>query len=127
MLHILWHNITQINSRLWKFCKRGIALLLPMFFIGMAVFDVMTMASHHYPENMAVNILKIAAVFFYLTCLWCILRPWNKWNIGTLVVASGIIVGMFVFNADIQNIYQHARCLEVSTVACPDGVVLNGG
>ena len=37
------------------------------------------------------------------------------------------IILMFCFDQDIRKIYQHARCLEVSTVACPDGVVLNGG
>lgn len=106
--------------------KRGIILLFPMCMVAMALIDILTMA-HYYPDNQSAFIFGIFGIFFYLSCLSCILVPFNKWNKLLFIISLCLLVGMCKLNPDIKKILQHSQCIEVSTVSCPDGIVLGGG
>ena len=107
--------------------KRGIILLIPMLFVFALLFDVLTMADNNYPGNTSVLIFGVFGVLFYISCLYCILVPLNKWNKLLFVISFCLFVLMFKLNPDIQKIFQHSQCIEVSSVPCPDGIVLGGG
>ena len=107
--------------------KRGLILLLPMFFVAMTLIDVFTLAHSDYPNNVSVFIFGVFGVLFYISCLYCILVPLNKWNKLLFVISFCLFVLMFKLNPDIQKIFQHSQCIEVSSVPCPDGIVLGGG
>ena len=107
--------------------KRGMILSIPMFFVSMALLDILTMARYHYPDNLSAFIFGILGIFFYIACLYCILIPLNKWNQLLFIISLCLLVGMCKLNPDIRKISQHSQCIEVSTVPCPDGIVLGGG
>ncbi len=107
--------------------KRGLILLLPMFFVAMTLIDVFTLAHSDYPNNVSVFIFGVFGVLFYISCLYCILVPLNKWNKSLFIISCCLFIGMYKFNPDIRKISQHSQCIEVSSVPCPDGIVLGGG
>ena len=107
--------------------KRGIILLIPMFFVAMALIDILTLAHTDYPHNLSVFIFGILGVLFYVACLYCILIPLNKWSKLLFIRLLCLLIGMYKFNPDIRKISQHSQCLEVSSVSCPDGIALGGG
>ena len=107
--------------------KRGIVLLIPTLFVTALLFDVLTMANSNYPDNTSVFIFGVLGVLFYISCLYCILVPLNKWNMLLFVISFCLFIGMFKLNPDIRKIFQHLKCIEVSSVPCPDGIVLGGG
>ena len=107
--------------------KRGIILLFPMLFVFALLFDVLTMADNNYHGNTSVFIFGVLGVLFYISCLYYILVPLNKWNKLLFVISFCLFVLMFKLNPDIQKIFQHLKCIEVSSVSCPDGIVLGGG
>lgn len=107
--------------------KRGIILLIPMLFVFALLFDVLTMADNNYPGNTSVFIFGVLGVLFYISCLYCILVPLNKWNKLLFIISCCLFIGMYKFNPDIQKIFQYSQCIEVSSVPCPDGIVLGGG
>lgn len=107
--------------------KRGIILLVPMLIVAMILIDILTMAHSNYPNNLSVFIFGILGIFFYISCLYCILIPLNKWNKLLFIVSSCLFLGILEFNSDIRKIFQHIQCIEVYSVPCPEGVVLGGG
>jgi len=107
--------------------KRGLLLLLPIFLVTMLLIDILTLANHDYPDNPSVFVFEIFAILFYLSCLYCILVPFKRWNKALFIVSCCLLVGMCQFNPDIKMIFQHSRCIASSSVPCPDGVVLGGG
>ena len=106
--------------------KRGIILLVPMLFVFALLFDVFTMAYNNYPGNISVFIFGVLGVLFYISCLYCILVPLNKWNKILFIISFFLFVVMFKLNPDIQKIFQHLKCIE-SSAPCPDGIFLGGG
>src|SRR5574344_183332 len=104
--------------------KRGMILLIPMFFVAMTLIDILTMAKYYYPNNLSALIFGLLGVLFYISCLYCILVPFNKWNKLLFIVSLCLLIGMCKLNPDIRKISQHSQCTEVSSVTCPDGVVL---
>ena len=107
--------------------KRGIILLIPMLFVAMSLIDILTMARSHYPDNLSAFIFGILGMLFYIACLYCILFPLNKWNKILFIISCCLFLGMCKLNPDIRKISQHSQCIEVSSVPCPEGVVLGGG
>lgn len=107
--------------------KRGIILLIPMLLVAMALIDILTMARYHYPDNLSAFIFGLLGIFFYIACLYCILVPLNKWNKLLFIISLCLLIGMCKLNPDIRKISQHSQCIEVSSVPCPDGIVLGGG
>ena len=107
--------------------KRGIVLLIPMFLVAMTLIDILTMAHSNYPNNLSVFIFCMFGILFYLACLCCILVPLKKWNKLLFIISLCLLVGMCKFNPDIRKIEQHSQCIEVSSVPCPEGIVLGGG
>ena len=107
--------------------KRGIILLIPMLLVAMALIDVLTMARYHYPDNLSAFIFGLLGIFFYIACLYCILVPLNKWNKLLFIISLCLLIGMCKLNPDIRKISQHSQCIEISSVPCPDGIVLGGG
>lgn len=107
--------------------KRGIILFIPMFFVAMTLIDIITLAQSHYPNNTSVFIFGGLGILFYISCLYCILVPLNKWNKLLFIISCCLFFGMFKLNPDIQKIFQYSQCIEVSSVHCPDGIVLQGG
>ena len=107
--------------------KRGIILFIPMFFVAMTLIDIITLAQSDYPDNTSVFIFGMLGVLFYIACLYCILVPINKCSKLLFVISFCLFVLMFKLNPDIQKIFQHSQCIEVSSVPCPDGIVLGGG
>ena len=107
--------------------KRGIILLIPMLLVAMTLIDILTMARYHYPDNLSAFIFGLLGIFFYIACLYCILVPLNKWNKLLFIISLCLLIGMCKLNPDIRKIYQHSKCIEVSSVPCPDGIVLGGG
>lgn len=120
-------NIKKIFHWGLDCAKRGIILLIPMLFVFALLFDVLTMADNNYPGNTSVFIFGGLGILFYVSCLYCILVPLNKWNKLLFVISFCLFVLMFKLNPDIQKIFQHLQCIEVSSVPCPDGIVLQGG
>jgi hypothetical protein len=49
--------------------KRGIILSIQMFFVAMALLDILTMARYHYPDNLSAFIFGLLGIFFYSTLL----------------------------------------------------------
>ena len=107
--------------------KRGIILSIPMFFVAMALIDILTMARYHYPDNLSAFIFGLLGILFYISCLYCILVPLNKWNKLLFIISLCLLVGMCKLNPDIRKIYQYSKCIEDSSTPCPDGIVLGGG
>ena len=107
--------------------KRGIILLVPIFLVAMSLIDISTLAHSYYPNNLSTLIFGIFGILFYIACLYCILVPLNKWNKLLFIISLCLLIGMYKLNPDIQKITQHLKCLEVSSVPCPDGIVLGGG
>lgn len=107
--------------------KRGIVLLIPMLFVAMTLIDVLTMADSNYPNNTSVFIFGVLGILFYISCLYCILVPLNKWNKLLFVISCCFFIGMYKLSPDIRKISQHSQCIEVYSVPCPDGIVLGGG
>ena len=107
--------------------KRGIILLIPMLLVAMTLIDILTMARYHYPDNLSAFIFGLLGIFFYIACLYCILVPLNKWNKLLFIISLCLLIGMCKLNPDIRKISQHSKCIEVSSVPCPDGIVLGGG
>lgn len=107
--------------------KRGIILLIPMLFVFALLFDVLTMADNNYPGNTSVFIFGMLGILFYISSLYCILVPLNKWSKLLFVISCCLLIGMFKLNPDIQKIFQHSRCIENLDIPCPDGIVLDGG
>ncbi len=101
--------------------KRGLLLLLPMVLMAMFLLEIISFSNHHYPNTPSVFVLEIFGILFYLSCVYCILVPLNRWNKTLFVVSVCLLVGMCKFNPD------HSQCIEVSSVPCPDGVILGGG
>lgn len=120
-------NIKKIFHWGLDCAKRGIILLIPMLFVFALLFDVLTMADNNYHGNTSVFIFGGLGILFYVSCLYCILVPLNKWNKLLFVISFCLFVLMFKLNPDIQKIFQHLQCIEVSSVLCPDGIVLQGG
>lgn len=106
--------------------KRGLIMLFPMLMVAFELMEIITMANYHYPNNTSVFILECIGVIFYISCLCCILMPFQKWNKIFFLVSTCLLIGMIKLNPDIRKIAQHARCIESST-PCPEGVVLGGG
>ena len=107
--------------------KRGFILLLPMFFVAMSLIDIAALARSKYPDNTSVFVFWVFGTLFFISCLYCILVPLNKWNKLLFIVSCCLFIGMYKLNPDIRKISQHSQCLEVSSVPCPDGIVLGGG
>ena len=107
--------------------KRGIILLIPMFFVTMTLLDILIMAKYHYPNNLSAFIFGLIGILFYISCLCYIFIPLNKWNKLLFITTICLLIGMYRFNPDIQKISQHSQCIEVSSVPCPDGIILGGG
>ena len=107
--------------------KRGLILLLPMFLVAMSLIDILTMAKYNYPGNLSASIFGILGGLFYVACLYCILIPLNKWNKSLFIISLCLLLGMCKLDPDIRKIFQHSKCIEVSSVPCPDGIVLGGG
>ena len=107
--------------------KRGIILLIPMFLVAMSLIDILTLAHSYYSNNLSALIFGIFGIIFYIACLYCILVPLNKWNKLLFIISLCLLVGMCKLNPDIRKISQHSQCIEVSSVPCPDGIVLGGG
>ena len=107
--------------------KRGLILLLPMLFVAMALIEILTMAKYNYPGNLSASIFGILGGLFYVTCLYCILIPLNKWNKSLFIISLCLLLGMCKLDPDIRKIFQHSRCIENLNIACPDGIVLGGG
>lgn len=107
--------------------KRGLFLLIPMLFVAMTLIDIITLAQSDYPDNTSVFIFGILGILFYISCIYCILVPLNKWNKLLFIISCCLLIGMYKLSPDIQRISQHSQCIEVSSVPCPDGVVLGGG
>ena len=107
--------------------KRGFILLIPMLFVAMTLIDVLTMADSNYPDNTSVFIFGMLGILFYISCLYCILVPLNKWNKLLFIVSCCLFFGMYKLDPDIRKISQHSKCIEVYNVPCPDGIVLGGG
>ena len=107
--------------------KRGMVLSIPMLLVAGLLFDVLTMASSNYPNNTSVFIFGIFGILFYISCLYCILVPFNKWNKLLFVISCCLFFGMYKLDLDIQKISQHLQCIEVYSIPCPDGIVLGGG
>jgi len=107
--------------------KRGIILLIPMFFVAMSLIDILTLAHSYYPNNLSALIFGLLGIFFYIACLYCILVPLNKWNKSLFIISFCLLIGMYKFNPDIRKISQHSQCIEVSSIPCPEGIVLGGG
>ena len=107
--------------------KRGVILLIPMLLVAMSLIDILTMAHSNYPDNFSAFIFGLLGILFYIACLYCILVPLNKWNKLLFIISLCLLVGMCKLNPDIRKIYQYSKCIEVSSVHCPDGIVLGGG
>ncbi len=107
--------------------KRGLILLIPTLLVTGLLFDILTMANNNYPNNIPVFIFGILGILFYISCLYCILIPFNKVNMSLLIISFCLFFCMFKFNPDIKKIFQHLKCIEVSSVPCPEGIVLGGG
>lgn len=107
--------------------KRGIILLIPMFFVAMSLIDILTLAHSYYSNNLSAFIFGILGILFYIACMYCILVPLNKWNKLLFIISCCLLMGMCKLNPDIRKISQHSQCIEVYNVPCPDGVVLGGG
>lgn len=107
--------------------KRGIILLVPIFLVAMILIDIITLAQSDYPDNTSVFIFSMIGVLFYISCLCCILVPINKWSKLLFLISCCLFIGMYKLNPDIRKISQHSQCIEVSSVPCPDGIVLGGG
>lgn len=107
--------------------KRGIVLLIPMLFVAMTLIDIITLAQSDYPDNISVFIFGMLGILFYISSLYCILVPLNKWSKLLFVISCCLLIGMFKLNPDIQKIFQHSRCIENLNIPCPDGIVLGGG
>lgn len=120
-------NIKQFYHWVWGCIKRGLFLIIPVLIITMSILDVIVTAKYHYPANTSVQYLQIIGVVFYISCIWCILTPLNKWNKALFIISLCSITGMFTLNSDIQKISQHAQCVEISDIPCPKGISLGGG
>ncbi len=107
--------------------KRGLLLLLPMFLAAMLLLDILTLAHHDYPNTPSIFVFEIFGILFYFSCLYCILVPFNKWNISLFIVSCCLLIGLVKLNPDIKKIFQHSRCIQSLSVPCPDGIVLGGG
>lgn len=107
--------------------KRGIILLVPIFLVAMILIDIITLAQSDYPDNTSVFIFSMIGVLFYIACLCCILVPINKWSKLLFLISCCLFIVMYKLNPDIRKISQHSQCIEVSSVPCPDGIVLGGG
>ncbi len=102
-------------------------MLVPIFLVAMILIDIITLAQSDYPDNTSVFIFSMIGVLFYISCLCCILVPINKWSKLLFLISCCLFIGMYELNPDIRKISQHSQCIEVSSVPCPDGIVLGGG
>ncbi len=118
-------NISR--KKIYSSIKKGILLLLPMFFVAMLLYDVTTIAKIYYPDKDSIYYLQLTVIAFYISCCWLIFGTSNKWNIGLLLLILFLIYFMFNFNEDIKKVYGHSKCLEISDYSCPKGVILKGG
>ena len=107
--------------------KRGIILSFPMFLATMALLDILSLAQSYYPDNLSAFIFGLLGIFFYISCLYCILVPLNTWNKRLFIISLCLLVGMCKLDPDIRKMFQYSQCIEVSSVPCPDGIVLGGG
>lgn len=107
--------------------KKGVFLLFPMFLVAMSLYDVITIAKVHYPNKDSIYYLQFIVITFYMSCCWFIFGISNKWNTGLLLATLFFIYFMFNFDTNIKKMYEHSKCLEVSSVSCPEGVTLKGG
>ncbi len=118
----------KINCKyIWKCIKKGMLLLLPMLFVAMLLYDVITIAKAHYPDKYSIYYLHLFVLCFYISCGWVIFYNSNKWSIGLLISSLMMIYIMFNFNEDIKRMFEHSKCLEVYDYICPKGVILKGG
>lgn len=107
--------------------KRGIILAFPMFGVAMELIDILTIANAYYPDNLSAFIFGLLGIFFYISCLYCILVPFNTWNKRLLIISLCLLLGMCKLDPNIRKMFQYSHCIEVSSVPCPDGIVLGGG
>ena len=118
-------------KQILKYCfgcvKRGLILIIPILCVTMLLIDIITIGSEYYSNNSALIWLKTTGFLFYIICLWYIFKPFNKWNNLALIFSVVFIVGLIYFNPDLKKMYQHSKCIEDVTYACPRGIILKGG
>ena len=111
------------DNKFYKYClsctKRTCVLILPIFFMGMLLLDVLVTGYYHYATISTLLWLKIVGLTFYIVCLWSIFQSYNKWNVLALIFLAVLIIGLIHFNSDLKKIYQHSQYIENITYPCP--------
>ena len=124
-------NQLQMAKKVFKWIMaclgRGLIVLIPLGYVTMLLLDVTVFAHYHYKDVTEIVWLECLGGLFYLVCLWCILTPVRRGRWIVLFVLWILIEAFVSLNSDLKKIYQHSKCLESSSIACPKDVVLNGG